>query len=65
MEDKTVFPAKSRKYNVIVEGKRDDAHIRCTGEVPFSVSRAVSSREGNGMKNSFESLSFLAKLLTA
>ena len=64
--DKKVFtPKKTGGWQIVVEGKPEEAHIRCTGKVPFAISRVVSAKEGNGLIDTFDSLCHLAGLLTA
>ena len=63
--DKKIFtPKKLNGWQIVVEGSKNEAHIRCTGKAPFAVSRAVSAKEGSGLINSFDSLCHLARLLT-
>ena len=63
--DKKIFtPKKKGGWQIVVEGKENEAHIRCTGKAPFAVTKAVDAKEGSGFINTFDSLCHLAGLLT-
>ena len=57
-------PKKKGGWQIVVEGKENEAHIRCTGNAPLSVTKAVNAKEGSGFINTFDSLCHLAGLLT-
>lgn len=65
MDRKVFTTKKTGGWQIVVEGKENEAHIRCTGKAPFAVTKAVNAKEGSGLINTFDSLCHLAKLLTA
>ena len=63
--DRKIFTPKSKGgWQIVVEGKENEAHIRGTGKVPFAVQKAIESKSGKGFINTFDSLCHLAGLLT-
>lgn len=59
------FPSKSGNWRIIVEGDPNEAHIMCTGAVPKDVKLSILRKECSGYKNTFVSLEYLARMLTA